>query len=120
MKSSDNAANLRARFDSFHAENPHVYDELLRLARLCKAFGRKRIGMKMLWEVCRWNLALRTGGEGGFKLNNSFTAYYARTLMEREPELSGIFETRVQRGEARTESSDPPTPARTPTAGIGT
>ena len=49
--------------------------------------------MKMLFEVVRWNRLLRTG-DRGFKLNNNFTAYYARLLMEREPELRGMFETR--------------------------
>lgn len=86
-------SKIERAFWEFHAAHPEVYEELRQLALDAKRRGRDRLGMKMLFEVVRWNRLLRTG-DRGFKLNNNFTAYYARLLMEREPELRGMFETR--------------------------
>lgn len=87
---------LDAEFHRFHAENPHVYSALERLAFKLKNRGVQRWGVKALWEVLRYELALNTNEPvGTFRLNNNFTAYYARLLMERNPEdLAGFFETR--------------------------
>jgi hypothetical protein len=84
---------IEEMFWSFHHENPHVYDELVRLARRARRRGVARVGMKMLFEVLRWDFALRTGGDE-FKLNNNYTSYYARLVMVNEPDLEGVFETR--------------------------
>jgi hypothetical protein len=80
-------------FEAFHATNPHVYRALVQLARDLKNRGHERIGIGMLFEVLRWQAALVTS-DSGFKLNNSYRAYYARHIMDTVPELDGIFETR--------------------------
>lgn len=85
---------LERRFVEFHRANPKVCEELTRLARLLKARGHNRIGMKMLFEQLRWLHALKTTDLSGFKLNNNYTAYYARLIMDKNPDLQGFFETR--------------------------
>jgi hypothetical protein len=84
---------LDRAFAEFHAANPRVYATLVRLARQAKARGRERCGIKMLWEVARWEIYLATS-DPDFKLNNNFHSRYARLVMEREPDLAGFFETR--------------------------
>lgn len=84
---------IEEAFRAFHAANPHVYDELVKLARQARRRGVGRIGIGMLFEVLRWRVALRTGGDE-FKLNNNYRSYYARLMMLREPDLAGVFETR--------------------------
>jgi len=81
------------QFWKFHVENPEVYDELKNLALKMKRTGRKHYGMKGLFEVLRWHRALETTDEE-FKLNNNYTAFYARMLMKRLPELEGFFSLR--------------------------
>lgn len=86
-------APLAEAFREFDRDNPQVYEELV---RLCKAWRERRggkIGAKMLWEVLRWNLTLRTATNEPFKLNNNHTAFYARKLMVHEG-LADVFETR--------------------------
>jgi len=85
-----------AAFQRFHSENPHVYVALERLAFKLRNKGVTRWGIKALWEVCRYELALNTSAPvSTFKLNNNYTACYARLLMERNPEdLGGFFELR--------------------------
>lgn len=86
-------ATIDERFQAFHAANPHVYDELVRLARRAKRAGATKIGIGMLFEVLRWRRTMATGGDD-FKLNNVLRSRYARTIMECEHDLAGIFETR--------------------------
>ena len=87
---------IQERFEAFHKSNPHVYNELCNLARQLKARGRERYGIKSLFEALRWHKAMQTSDEE-FKLNNNFTAFYARLLMAQEPELDGFFEVREQK-----------------------
>ena len=81
-------------FLAYHAAHPWILQELLRLARRYKAEGRKRYGMKALFEELRLHrLSLGTEGEM-FKLNNNYTSHYARLVMRVEPDLRGFFEVR--------------------------
>lgn len=83
-------------FADFHGENPHVYENIKRIAYQAKAAGRKRIGMKLIFERLRWEYYIRTDRpEEEFMLNNNYTSRYARLLMANEPELAGMFETRI-------------------------
>ena len=84
---------IEQAFLAFHAENPHVYRELVALAHEARDSGITHLGIGMLFEVLRWNVALRTGGDD-FKLNNNYRSYYARLIMHNEHDLDGIFETR--------------------------
>jgi hypothetical protein len=95
-------ANLQhaEAFRQFHAENPHIYEALERMAFKLRNKGMERWGIKALWEVLRYELAIATNSPvTTFRLNNNMTAYYARLLMERNPEdLAGFFETRERHG----------------------
>ena len=94
---------LRQEFEEFHARHPEVYRELVALARAAKARGARRLGIKALFEIVRWNRLMNTTDWAGFKLNNNLTSYYAREIMANEPDLAGIFTTRrlhVADGEA--------------------
>lgn len=88
---------LQERFDAFHADNPWVYDRLRSLALDMVDKGHQHIGIGMLWEVLRWQTltaAKVAVGHGQPKLNNDYRSRYARLLMEREPRLANVFETR--------------------------
>lgn len=88
-------SRLDREFREFHDANPHIYHQLVRLARAWKAKGFTSVGMKMLWEVLRYHEGLRTRGDPSFKLNNNYTSRYARFIMEWESDLAGFFETRA-------------------------
>ena len=84
---------IEQAFLDFHRINPHVYTELVKLTRQLHDRGVTRVGIKMLFEVLRWQHLLATAGDD-FKLNNNFTSYYARMIMINNPDLKGIFLTR--------------------------
>lgn len=84
-------------FAQFHRDNPEIYATLVRLARAAKAKGRTRLGMKMLWEVMRWELLMdrpEDKSQREYALNNNYHSRYARMIMANEIDLAGIFETR--------------------------
>lgn len=90
---------IEAKFQFFHQEHPEVYAKLRELALdLVRRGHRKHLGMKMLWETLRYFTILGAPTDSEpFRLNNNYTARYARLLMDQEPELADVFETRVLR-----------------------
>lgn len=86
-------ATIEERFAAFHGRNPQVYRALRDMALEAKRRGNRQYGMKGLFEVLRWQHAMQTHGDP-FKLNNNYTALYARLLMDNEPELADFFELR--------------------------
>lgn len=88
--------DLDDQFFDFHLDHPEVYDVLVRLAREAVNRGKKRIGMKMIWEVARWTIWLETA-DPDFKLNNNYHSRYARLIMNLESDLNGVFEIRKLR-----------------------
>jgi hypothetical protein len=76
----------------FHEANPHVYEALKQIAHQVKAAGKPRYGMKALFERLRWISTFETEGDP-YKLNNNYTAFYARMLME-DPDFKGFFAVR--------------------------
>lgn len=88
-----------SRFAEYHTANPQVYAALRRFALDAKRAGRDRLSINMLFERVRWHTDIDAQGDT-FKVNNSFRAYYARLLMEQEPELRGFFETRRSKADA--------------------
>lgn len=89
------SSSIEANFDLFHQANPFVYRSLVKLARDLHRRGHRKVGMKMLFEVLRWQWSMATADPASeFKLNNNYTSRYARLIMDNEPDLAGIFEVR--------------------------
>lgn len=86
-------STIDAAFWKFHHDNPGVYKKLVELAYQAKNAGRSKIGMKMLFEVVRWQHLVHTRGDT-YALNNNYTSRYVRLIEECEPELVGLFEKR--------------------------
>jgi hypothetical protein len=84
------------QFWEFHEENPHVYDEIVRLCRQANARGFKHWSINGIFEVIRWNRAIKTRADD-YKLNNNLKTPYARYVMQNEPDLRGFFITRQSR-----------------------
>jgi len=89
--------SIERRFRQFHQQNPCVYQLLVQLAREAKRQGRSRIGVKMLWEVVRWNLSKDLPNDQVYKLPNDYHSRYARLIMAQEKDLDKIFEVRPLR-----------------------
>lgn len=85
--------------EQFHADNPQVMERLRGMALRMRATGKKKYGIKVLYNALRWARDLETTDDTPFKLNDAYHAWYARKLMETEPQLEGFFDLRY-RGQA--------------------
>ena len=83
-----------AKFNAFHAENPHIYELVKKFTFEVIATGRKHYGMTSIINRIRWYTMVETTGDR-FKINNNFYPYYARLFMREHPEHSGFFRTRA-------------------------
>ena len=88
---------IERNFLKFHAENPWVYDRLRNMALELRRSGRDSYGIAALFEVLRYEYALRTISDDGLKLNNNYRALYSRMLAQNEPELQEFFRMRLRR-----------------------
>lgn len=96
MRYQTERLTLEERFWLFHADNLHVYDKLLEIARFVRLNTKKTTwGIAAIFERLRWLSEFETEGDR-FKLNNNHKAFYARMLME-EPGLTGFFKVREQK-----------------------
>jgi len=81
------------KFLEFHRRNPHIYDAILeKTLQLFKA-GRKHYSIKAVYEFVRLEEIIKING-GKSNMNNNYTAYYARMVMDNVPQLEGFFQTR--------------------------
>ena len=97
---SSMANSIQEKFEVFHALNPFVYQNLVKLARKLHERGRTQVGMKMLFEMLRWNYMMNTDDPNSeFKLSNSYTSRYSRLIMKQELDLDGLFSVKQLRSE---------------------
>lgn len=92
-----NGRSIREGFNSFHAENPHVYQAFERECLKELQDGAKVISPKRIMNNLRWS-DIKTNGKD-FKLNDGFISYYSRLFVEKHPE----YERNVPRRKLRNE-----------------
>jgi hypothetical protein len=86
---------LKEKFEEFHENNPHVYNNLVILAKRLKNNGRQKAGMRELFEVLRWEYKINTKHEDDeFVLNNNYTPLYSRMVVKEVPGFEGFFDIR--------------------------
>lgn len=88
--------NIQENFERFHRENPHVYKLFEDYSYQALRRGYKKFSAKAVFERLRWYIKMETVGED-FKLNNNYTAHYARKLMRENPEFAGFFDLRERK-----------------------
>lgn len=84
---------IQERFETFHDTNPWVLDALEELTAEWLEHGNRRLGIRMLQEVLRWQHGMKTVGDD-FKLNDNYTSRYVRLMIERNPEWADVFSLR--------------------------
>ena len=84
---------LEAEFWHFHAHNPEVYGLFCHFAGRLVKRGFEHHSADAVLHRIRWETAVETS-HLGYKINNDFSAYYARLWMRLHPEHDGFFRTR--------------------------
>ena len=97
----DEEGVLERQFWVFHLNHPEVYTALVYFA---KQWRERRgpdahCGIKALYERARWEIWLDLSNDPP-KLSNNHTAFYARLIMQRNPDLEEIFRLKRQKVQA--------------------
>lgn len=82
--------NVALKFEDFHRKNPLVYDTLVAMTRKWKASGHEKVGLRMLFEIIRWEIGLTTATVD-FQINNNYAPFYARKIAREHPDLASMF-----------------------------
>jgi len=89
--------HLEMAFEQFDAAHPQVWELFVQFAFRAIKKGYKRYGAKTIFEAIRYHCDIVTD-DGDFKLNNNYTAYYARKFHAVFPNYKNFFETRQIKG----------------------
>lgn len=92
--------DIDAAFWSFRDENPAVETWLVREIRDWLAQGYRRLSFRMFWEMCRAAQLRQRRPDEKWALDNDLQAPWVEYLSRTYPEMRGVFERRMRRGDA--------------------
>ena len=95
------ADQIFSAFARFHSANPVVWQLFERFSLDLIANGRQHYSSDAVFARIRWHVDTETKGEGDLKLNNNFSAYYARLFHVAHPQHDGFFRNRKRTSEDR-------------------
>lgn len=84
---------MKKTFDQYDTDNPQIWQAFVHFSVQAKAKGFIRYGAKSIMEIIRFHTAER--GKEPFKVNNNYTADYARKMEKEYPHFEGFFEKRT-------------------------
>jgi len=79
-------------FREYFNQNPQIYVEYKKVAYNLINRGYKRLSSKFIFEIVRYNT--NVSGNDGFKINNIYTADYARQFEKDHQQYAGYFTKR--------------------------
>ncbi|WP_316201030.1 MULTISPECIES: hypothetical protein [unclassified Bradyrhizobium] len=88
--------SIEERFWAFHESNPKVYQLFDRFTKQVISRGHTRFSSDAILHRIRWETNVETHGDK-FKINDHYSAYYARMWMDLNPDHDGFFATRELR-----------------------
>lgn len=98
--SKTRADQIFSAFCEFHREHPEVWRLFVRFTNQAIAAGRSRFSADAVCHRIRWESVVE-GGADGVKLNNNFSAYYARMFEAAYPLHAGFFGFRARKSADR-------------------
>ena len=97
---------IRAQCQAFHEQHPRVWELFVRFAFEKINAGFQHYSVKGIFERIRWETA-EADNPGGFKINNNYTAFYARRFHAMYPQHDGFFRLRTQTSEGQSATNLP-------------
>ena len=69
---------MRAQCQAYHDKNPIVWELFVKYTQQMKDAGYKSYSAQAVIERLRWDSDLKQNSQQKFKINNNYTAFYAR------------------------------------------
>ena len=86
--------HLQSKFEAYHQAHPGIYQRFKDLALRLIEQGKTHYGAKTIMEVIRYHTDADSRPGSKFKIDNSFSAYYARKFADDHPEHKHFFSMR--------------------------
>lgn len=88
---------MQEQVTRFHKQHPEVWDLFVRFTFEMIDRGFKNYSAQHgIFARIRWEIDAGGNGASEFKINNNYSAFYARRFMKAYPEHDGFFRTRIQ------------------------
>jgi hypothetical protein len=92
---------LELTFWEFHRNNPVVYELFKRFTNEVIAAGHLRYSSDAVLHRIRWHTKITLREREDYKINDNYSAYYARLWLADHPNHPDFFETRALACERR-------------------
>ena len=84
----------REAFEGFVSKYPEVYELFKFYALELLRAGRTRYSARTIIERVRWQQAVNSVDDEGYKINNNHIPYFARRLIDEDQRFEELFATR--------------------------
>ena len=88
------ARQIFERFKVFHADNPEIWELFKKYAKQLIDSGRDHYSSDCIMHRIRWHVVVDTRSGEGLKINDHYTAYYARMWLATNPDGPELFQLR--------------------------
>ena len=89
------SAKQQTAFEAYHAQNPDIWAQVVKYTKeLIEIAGRTYGSADMVLHHVRFMTLLRERGDRAYKINNNWSAFYARLWDKEYPEYAGFFRQR--------------------------
>lgn len=89
-----NGKSIQQSFKEFNDDNPKVYELFKGYAFEAINKEKKKISSKMIINRIRWEVYMDTTEDTGYRINDAYTAHYARLFIKDYPQYEEMFEFR--------------------------
>lgn len=90
-------ANITEQFEKFDSQHPEIYDEFVRRVDQLWNRGIRKYSSDSLLHIIRFHTVLDGRDTEQYKINNNYSAFYARKYIKQFPHREGFFATRQQK-----------------------
>lgn len=96
-------ASIWKRFERWHNKNPQGWDLFVRFANEAIAAGRSRFSAGTIVDRIRWYTNVEMKAVDEYKINNDWSACYARLFIRMYPQHKKLFALRGAQEDQETE-----------------
>ncbi len=89
--------SIEQAFKEFNQANPKIYELFKEQVLRAQKAGKKKVSSKAIINYIRWEMHIKTTSEDGYKINDAFTAMYARKYVHDYPHNKSLFEFRKRK-----------------------
>jgi len=88
----------KQNFEQYDTHHPEIWKQFRDITFRLIFRNVKHYGAKAIFEIIRYHRTIEYG-DTDYKVNNNYTAYYARKFMRKFPGHQNFFETREVKNE---------------------